>query len=267
MSISKDISAFNTSRGRVLFFILAGFFLVNTFTAEMVGGKIFSLEQTLGFDSLDWTLFGTSGLGFNLTAGVLLWPIVFVMTDIINEYFGPKVVKYLSYATIGLVFYAFLMIYGTIILSPNEWWALESGKIGSDPSLSIDNMDVAYQKVMGQGTKIIIASMIAFFIGQLVDALVFQRIKKATGEKMVWLRATGSTLISQFIDSFVVLLVAFYLLSDWDLNRVIAIGLVNYLYKFVVAILMTPVIYLAHFLIDRYLGFELAKSMKFDAQI
>ena len=86
-----------------------------------------------------------------------------------------------------------------------------------------------------------------------------------TGEGKVWLRATGSTLVSQFIDSYVVLIVAFYIWSDWDLSRVLAIGTVNLMYKFVVAVLLTPLIYLAHYLIEKYLGKELANKMKVEA--
>ena len=82
---------------------------------------------------------------------------------------------------------------------------------------------------------------------------------------MIWLRATGSTLVSQFIDSFVVLFIAFYLGAGWSMATVVALGLVAYSYKFLVAILMTPVIYLAHYLIDSYLGEELARKMKLEA--
>ena len=250
----------------VLLLVLAGFFITNTLIAELVGIKIFSIESTFGFTPLNISLFGTSGLGFNLTAGVILWPVVFVMTDIINEYFGPKIVKRLSYTTVALVFYAFLMIYGTIQLAPNDWWAYESGLSPTDPENSISNMNLAFGKVMGQGMKIIIASMVAFIIGQIIDAVVFQKIKEKTGEGKIWLRATGSTLFSQFIDSFVVLIVAFYILSDWDLERVLAIGTMNYIYKFVLAILMTPVIYLVHFAIDKWLGEKLANQLKHEAK-
>jgi uncharacterized integral membrane protein (TIGR00697 family) len=108
-------------------------------------------------------------------------------------------------------------------------------------------------------------------LGQLVDVFVFHKIKKATGEKNIWLRATGSTLVSQFIDSFVVLFIAFYVGSRvnasgndfvWPLSLVIAVGVVNYIYKFIVAILLTPVIYLVHHWIEKYLGHEKAAEMK-----
>ena len=251
----------------ILFVVLAVFFIANTIVAEFVGMKIFSFEKLFGFEPLNMNLFGISGLGLNLTAGSILWPIVFIMTDIINEYFGMKAVRFLSYLAVGIVFYSFFMVYGAIGLPPNDWWMLESGINATHPDLSIGNMSIAFNKVMGQGLWIIIGSMVAFLIGQVLDVFVFHKIKKYTGEGKIWLRATGSTLFSQFIDSYMVILIAFWIGSDWELSRVLAIGSVNYIYKFGMAILLTPVIYLGHYVIDYYLGKELSESMRTEAQL
>jgi uncharacterized integral membrane protein (TIGR00697 family) len=135
-------------------------------------------------------------------------------------------------------------------------------------------MERAYRSILGQGGNIIIGSLVAFLLSQIIDVFVFHRIKKATGEKNIWLRATGSTLVSQLIDSFVVLFIAFYVGSRinnadgdfvWPFSLVMAVGIVNYLYKFIVALLMTPVIYLVHNLIEKYLGHDIAKKMKREA--
>lgn len=244
-----------------LFLILGGFFIANAMLAEFIGIKIFSLEKLFGFDPLSMTLFGVQDLGFNLTAGVLLWPVVFVMTDIINEYFGRKGVRFLSWLTVGLIVYAFLMAFLAIKTPPNDWWQHLSG-IRDTPENSLPDMNLAFTRIFGQGLWIIAGSIIAFLIGQLLDVIVFHKIRKITGEKKIWLRATGSTLVSQFIDSFIVLIIAFYIGSDWDLVRVLAIGVVNYIYKFAMAILLTPVIYGVHYLIEKYLGPELSHKMK-----
>lgn len=262
----KDINIHNFLSNKVnrLFLIMAGFFIVNAVVAEFIGIKIFSLEETLGIAPFELSMFGQENLGFNLTAGVLLWPVVFIMTDIINEYFGLKAVKLLSYITVALIIYAFVMVFGAIKLVPNEWWNLESGVL-NDPEVT--SMDAAFTKIMGQGLWIIFGSVVAFLVGQLVDVMVFQRLKKMTGGKAIWLRATGSTLVSQFIDSFVVLIIAFYIGADWELNRVLAIGFVNYFYKFFMAIVLTPVLYLAHNVIDNYLGKEVAENLKNQASL
>ena len=96
---------------------------------------------------------------------------------------------------------------------------------------------------------------------------VFHKIKTITAEKKIWLRATGSTLISHLVDSYIVLIIAFWIGSDWELTRVLAIGTVNYIYKFGMAILLTPAIYLGHFIIERYLGHDLAKQLKEEAAL
>lgn len=243
-----------------LFIILAGVFVSNALIAEVIGVKIFSLEDTLGVQRANINLFG-SPFSFHLTAGVILWPVVFIMTDIINEYYGSKGVKFLSYLTIVLISYAFIMFNGAIHLKPSEYFSVGNG---------IDKPDNAFRGIFGQGMWIIIGSMVAFLIGQVLDVVVFHRIKKLTGEKSIWLRATGSTLVSQLIDSFVVLFIAFYLGKrlqsgqgePWSLHQILVTGTGNYIYKFVIAILLTPVIYWLHAVIERYLGQSLAQKMK-----
>lgn len=243
-----------------LFILLAGIFITSALLAEVIGVKIFSLEDTVGVKRANINLFG-SPFSFHLTTGVLLWPVVFVMTDIINEYYGTKGVRFLSYLTIGLITYAFLIFTGAINLSPSEYFSIGNG---------IDKPDNAFRGIFGQGMWIIIGSMVAFLVGQVLDVLIFHRIKKITGEKSIWLRATGSTLVSQLIDSFIVLFIAFYVGKriqsgqgdPWSLHQVLVTGTGNYIYKFIVAILLTPVIYLVHYWIEKYLGRKLATEMK-----
>jgi uncharacterized integral membrane protein (TIGR00697 family) len=252
-------SIINTRSTR-LFLILAGLFTTNALLAEFIGVKIFSLEDTIGIRRAEIPLFG-SHFSFHLTAGVLLWPVVFVLTDLINEYYGPKGVRFLSFLTAALVLFAFAAVFATIQLSPSEYFRLGDG---------VQDPNAAFSGVFGQGLWIIVGSLVAFLVAQVLDVLVFHRIKKFTGERRIWLRATGSTLFSQFIDSFIVLFIAFYLgplLSgqtdrQWELKQVLVTGTGNYIYKFFVAILMTPVIYLVHGWIEKYLGRETAGEMK-----
>ena len=249
-----------------LFLILAGIFITNALIAEFIGVKIFSLEATLGWDPAEIQLFGGT-YSFNLTCGVLLWPVVFVMTDIINEYYGRKGVPFLSWLTIALIAFGFLIVFGAIQTEPNAWW------VTSKQNAGIENMATSFNGIYGQGLGIIIASMTAFLVAQLIDVFIFHKIKRATGEKKIWLRATGSTIISQLIDSFIVLLIAFYFYprlvkgqgEPWPFDQLIAICIVNYIYKFLVAILLTPVIYLVHGWIEKYLGDEISKEMKLAA--
>jgi uncharacterized integral membrane protein (TIGR00697 family) len=242
----------------ILFLVLGSFFIANAIIAEFIGVKIFSLEKSLGISPVNWNVFGNQ-LSFNMTVGVLLWPIVFIMTDIINEYFGKSGVKLFSYIAAGLIAYSFAAIFMGIKLTPADFWLERETPLGKMP------MQEAYSQIFGQGQWIIIGSLVAFLIGQLVDVSVFTYVKKKTGNKNLWLRSTGSTLVSQLIDSFVVLFIAFYLGAGWDINLVLGICLVNYIYKLTVALLLTPVLYGVHALIDAYLGKELAESMMREA--
>lgn len=240
-----------------LFIVIACFFVANALIAECIGGKLFSLERLLGFEPSPFSLLGEDGLTYTLTCGVLLWPLEFVMTDIVNEYYGPKAVRRISYIAVGLICYAFVMFYLAIEVPPNkEFW------IGSHVQDGIPDMQVAFSGIFGQGMWIIAGSIIAFLVSQLLDVWVFHKIKKATGEKKVWLRATGSTLVSQFIDSFIVLFIAFKIGNGWSFQRVLAIGLVNYSYKALMALLLTPLIYIIENRIEHYLGKTATREMK-----
>lgn len=242
-----------------LFYILGSFFVANAILAEFIGVKVFSLENTLNIPPINISIFGFENLSFNLSAGVLLWPVVFVMTDIINEYYGRKGVKFLSYTASILIAYAFIMVFLSVNLTPSDFW------IERETSGGTINMDLAFNAVFGQGLWIIVGSITAFLIGQIVDVTVFHYFKKITGSSKIWLRATGSTFVSQFIDSFVVLFIAFYLGAGWDIKLVLAIGVVNYIYKFLIAAAATPALYVIHYFIDLYLGKELADNLMIEA--
>lgn len=239
-----------------LFLGFTAFFVANALIAECIGTKIFSLEKLFGMPASSFTLFGQQGLSFNLTCGVLLWPLEFVMTDIVNEYYGPKAVRRISYTAVILISYAFLMFYGAIHVPAADFW------LTSNSSKGIPDMQNAFDGIFGQGMWIIFGSLVAFLVSQIVDVTVFHRIKRATGEKKVWLRATGSTLVSQLIDSFIVLSIAFKLGSNWTWPQVFAVGTMNYIYKFTIAIILTPVIYFVEQRIEIYLGKETAHKMK-----
>lgn len=245
------------TRKNILFIILCGFFVTNAVTAEIIGSKIFSLESVLGMPPAQINILGFK-LDFNMSAGVLNWPVVFIISDIINEYFGVKGVKMISYITTILIAYTFFVLFGASALPPAQFWIDLNKTDAQGYPLNINN---AYSIILNSGMGIIIGSIIAFLIGQITDAYIFKKLRLITRNKHIWLRATGSTLLSQLLDSFVVIFIAFYLFGNWDIKQILAVGSVNYIYKFAVAILVTPVIYLLHFLIDAYLGKEKSEEL------
>jgi uncharacterized PurR-regulated membrane protein YhhQ (DUF165 family) len=220
------------SRPARLFVALASFLAVNAMIAEFVGVKIFALEPSLGVAPFNWNLFGQNG-SLSFTSGVLLWPFVFLMTDVINEYFGRRGVQFISWLTVVLISYGFLTAYLAIALTPAGWWVTVNQRSG------VPNMQAAFASIFGQGM---------WTIG---------------GERKVWLRATGSTLVSQFIDSFVVLYIAFVIgPQHWPMGLFLAVGTVNYCYKLLMAFLLIPLIYLVRRLIYAYLGEKTAAAME-----
>jgi len=259
---TETISKVFESKKTNLFIILCGIFLTNAIVAEIIGVKIFSGELTLGLNPAGWTFFGNYVLDFNLTSGALIWPMVFITTDLINEYFGKKGVRKISFITAFFILYVFIIIAVATALPPAKFW-LEVNS--TDPQNNPFDINYAFNLIFRQGLGIIFGSLVAFLLGQLIDVYVFQKLRRITGPKMIWVRATGSTLVSQFIDSFVVLGIAFYMFGNWSLQQVIAVGIINYIYKFSVALLLTPVLYLGHHLIDSYLGKEAAEIMTEEA--
>ena len=244
-----------SNKGFRLFVILGGFFVANAMVAEFIGVKIFSLEGTLGWEPL----FGRD-TAFMFSAGTLLWPIVFIMTDLINEYYGMRGVKMLSYLAAGLISYAFIMVYVAIRVYPAGFWITQNQATG------VADMQVAFANVFGQSNWIIVGSLVAFLIGQLIDAYVFHRIRQWLGEQKVWLRATLSTAVSQLFDSFIVLYIAFVIgPAQWSLDLFFEVGSNNYVYKLLMAILLIPMLYAVRFFIDKYLGEKLSNRLKKEA--
>lgn len=248
----------NQRKSVILFVFLSAVFLTNAMVAEFTGVKIFSAAQLLFSDETQAWLVHQLGLDFNMSVGVLIWPFVFVLSDILNEYFGRKGVRFVSFLTAGLLAYGFFWVWlGTRLPPAGFWLQLNS----TDPAGSPFDINYAYRVIFLQGVGITIGSLTAFLISQLIDVTTFIYIRRLTGHRWLWLRATGSTVISQVIDTFVILSVAFYVFGNWSLDQVMRVAVVQYLYKIVLAIALTPLLYIIHYLIDTWLGREEAARL------
>jgi len=235
-----------------LYLLLSAFFIGNALLAELTGVKIFSLAKVLQDWFPGWSQMQALPQ-LDMSIGVVIWPLVFITSDILNEYFGRQGVRKISFITAILIAYTSIFLVIGNKLPPADFW-LQNNQAG--PGGNDFDINYAYNAVFRQGVNIIIGSITAFLVSQLIDAYTFQYLKKLTGHRLLWLRATGSTVVSQLIDSFLILWVAFYLLGNWSLSQVIQVGLLQYLYKVTLAILLTPLIYGMHWVIDRYLGEE-----------
>lgn len=212
----------------IVFLVLAGIFITNAVVAELIGGKLINVY------------------GFTLSIGILPWPVVFITTDLINEYFGHKGVRRLTFLTAILISYSFIILFTGI-------------NVPASPISPVK--DNEFRIVFGQGMWIIVGSVIAFVISQLLDIFIFTHFKKKTGEKYIWLRATGSTVFSQLIDTFIVAGIAFYIPGKITLNQYINLSLTGYSAKLIIAILLTPLIYVGHSIIKNFLRDEKEDSL------
>ena len=247
-----------SSKSTYLFVFLASLLIANALIAEFVGVKIFSVEKLFNLNPLNLSFIGGSKLSLNMSVGVLMWPVVFILSDIINEYYGRRGVRRISFITAGMIAYAFVVIYAATKAPPADFWLKNNA---NDLNGNPFNIDYAFGSIFRQGLGMIIGSITAFLVGQLVDAYTFHYLRILTQHRKLWLRATGSTVISQLFDSFLVLFISFYVLGNWSLIEVISVGIIQYLYKITLAIILTPLIYGMHYLIDRYLGMQKSHIM------
>lgn len=216
------------SRRDIVYLALAGFFVTNAILGELTGGKLFTLGP------------------FTLSIGVIPWPVVFIATDLINEYFGREGVRRLTLMTIALIVYAFIVLFLSIQV----------------PAASFSPVnDAQFHAVFGQSLWIIVGSVTAFAMSQLVDVGVFWLVRHKTGGRFLWMRATGSTVVSQLIDSVVIIAIAFWLPGKVKTAEFLTVAASNYSFKLLIALGVTPLLYLGHSVIDRFLGLEEAHRL------
>ena len=196
------------SKKDTVYVVLAGIFITNAIVAELIGGKLIHVGSAV------------------MSVGILPWPIVFITTDLINEYFGEKGVKRLSLITAALIAYCFVLLYLAMKIP-----AVEGSNLVSDNQ---------FTAVFGQSLWIIVGSITAFLVSQLIDVTIFHFVKNRTGNKMIWLRSTGSTVISQLFDSFIVLGIAFWMTGKMTTEVFILSAFTGYFVKLIIAVLLTP---------------------------
>jgi uncharacterized integral membrane protein (TIGR00697 family) len=250
----NDSARRSVPREQVLAYALCALFVGFFVAAEVLGGKLFR-----------FTLFGIgpSSLGFGdgadfvATAGILAFPLTFLMTDIVNEYFGRTHVKLFTWIAIAV----------NLLLQPVIRAAIAVPAVSYTPGVTDEQMQQGFQIALGQTTNIVFASLAAFALAQWLDVQVFTWLRRRTGGKWLWLRAQGSTVVSQLIDSIAVIYLAFVFIpmalggEPWSLGNAFAVAMTNYVYKFVIALGSTPILYLVHGAVDRYLGKEKVEEL------
>lgn len=209
------------TRKQIAFVFMAGIFITSAIVAELISCKIVDFGIT------------------PVIAGIAPWPVVFLLTDVMNEYFGKQTVRRLSWITCALIAFCFLIVYVAVELPVAE---------GSPVS------DAEFRKIFSGSLPIMIGSITAFMFSQLIDVYLFAWFNKLTNGRLIWLRSTGSTVVSQLVDSYTVLIIGFLLPGVFTLDQVLIFGITGYLTKLVIAVALTPLVYVMHWLARPILG-------------
>lgn len=207
-----------------LFVVLAALFVTSLVVGDLVGNKLIKV------DLFGWVL--------PMPAGLLCFPVTFLLTDLVNEFYGKKAARFLTFVGLAMVVYTMVILRAAVSLPAHAFIT--------------PDYQAHYAEIFMGSQRILIASVTAYLIGQLLDIVVFNAIKRMTRNRMLWLRATGSTVVSQMVDTVVVQVLAFY--SFLTLSNVWKVVATAYVLKLVIAILLTPLIYLGHSVVERNLG-------------
>jgi uncharacterized integral membrane protein (TIGR00697 family) len=210
-----------------VFLYLSGVFLTALLIGDTIGSKLFVVDIPLGFTTLPATL----------SVGAIWFPITFLLTDVINEFYGSGGARFVTFLGFWMAILSFSIL-------------LAARFIPAAPFSPISQS--TFDNVFGNANRIFFASLVAYLIGQLVDISIFQAAKKLTQSKHIWLRSTGSTLISQLVDTVVVTYIAFY--GKLEPHVLHHAAVTSYIVKVILAIGLTPVIYAMHGLIHKKLG-------------
>ena len=214
-----------------LFLVLCGVFVTCLVVGDIIGGKLVQL--------------GVGRASVVISVGMIPFPITFLLTDILNEFYGKRAARFVTIVGFFMAVLASL----TIFVAQKLPWApltREAGYVGM--------VQPSFDNVFGGSQRILVASMCAYLVSQFLDIAVFHALKRLTGTRFLWLRATGSTVVSQLVDTIVIQFVAWSGVLSFE--RIVSLAVTSYVVKLVVAIGLTPLIYAGHVLVERALGIE-----------
>ncbi|MBX3364870.1 MAG: queuosine precursor transporter [Phycisphaeraceae bacterium] len=238
-SPNLEINPHAFSRQQLVYVWLAGVYITSLLLANIVGVKMFAFQTTW------WPL--EDGLLMH-TMGMLPFPITFLLTDLLNEYYGKKAARRVAYIAFSMAALAWVLIWVSRALPTHE---------GIPGTATKD----AFEIIFGGASLMYLASIVAFLCGTLIDIVLFGVFKRLTRGRFVWLRATGSTVISQLFDSLIISLLFFYVFqllegNNPNLRDAINIAFTGYVLKFLIAVAMTPGIYLGRYILQRSFGLK-----------
>ena len=194
------------------YLVLAGIFIASLVTCNLIANKFVTVD--LGFKV------------FIVSAGILPYPLTFLVTDLISELYGQKKANLVVFS--GFIASLFVLLF---------LWL--GGQFNSIPSSIVD--DVTYNSVFRNAWRLIAASMVAYLIAQFIDVRIFHFWKRLTNGKHLWLRNNGSTIASQLVDTSLVICILF--IGVWKPDQIISAIFDGWMFKMLMAFIDTPIIY------------------------
>ena len=214
------------TRAQLLYVWLAAIFSSSLIMADIVGVKLFKIGDVVH------------------TCGMLTFPLTFLITDLVNEYYGKRAARRMTYIALVMALFAFLVMNVSLAMPP-----LPGGPVE----------ETAFRAVFASARLMYCASLVAYLIGQLLDVAVFGFMKRVTRGRFIWLRATGSTVISQVFDSLVVTTIFLKGLElqggkEAGVGAILTMAATGYVLKFCLALGVTPLLYAGHAVMKNVFG-------------
>ena len=212
-----------------LFFVLAATFCTCLTVGDIIGGKLIEIPVL--------------GVTFTTTVGMIPFPVTFLLTDVLNEFYGKSAARFVTLVGFGMAVLAFVLIFiaGVVPIAPMaqqpDWQGVT---------------EAGFANVFLGSQRMIIASLSAYLISQFVDIAAFHFLRRVTNGRFLWLRASGSTAISQLVDTIVINLVAW--VGMMPLDKILQIVFSAYGLKLLIALGLTPAIYACHAAVERFGG-------------
>ncbi len=212
-----------------LFIFLGAAFTTCLIVGDIIGGKLIS-SSIFGFP-------------FTTTVGMVPFPVTFLLTDVLNEFYGKRAARFVTLVGFVMATLSFGIIYLAGVIPIAEFTR--------DPSWQ-GVTEASFANVFLGSQRMIVASLAAYLVAQFVDIGMFHLLKQLTHGKYLWLRASGSTAASQMVDTIVITIVAWIGILPW--SKIGDIILSAYGLKIFIAVALTPAIYACHSLVERWAG-------------
>ncbi|SDS14035.1 queuosine precursor transporter [Gramella sp. MAR_2010_147] len=223
-------------KAQQIYMILSALFIASLVVSNLIFQKFFY-----------WDFFGI--YTFEISVGILPYPVTFLITDIISEIYGKKKANRVVTTGIFASFFSLLIIYAADAVPATDWSPINNS---------------LFERVFGATAIAVFASMAAYLLAQYIDIQLFHFWKKLTKGKHLWLRNNFSTFLSQFVDTFSVLfLLCSFGKIDWELFGGLLLS--GFLFKVLIAALDTPFLYAAVYGMRRSFKLKPAEELKFDA--